>query len=62
MSGPKAQRKWLCTRIGLRVNLGGQGTSVLAVARSTVNVTTACYPAFTRSYRVRGRDRMDVGF
>ncbi len=48
MPGPKAQRKWLCTRIGLWVNLGGQGTSVLAVARSTVNVATACYLAFTR--------------
>jgi hypothetical protein len=50
MPVPKVQRKWLCTRIGLcRVNLGGQGTSVLAVALSTANVATACYPAFTRS-------------
>jgi hypothetical protein len=48
MPGPKAQRKWLCTRIGLWVNLGGQGTSVLAVAQSTGNVATACCPAFTR--------------
>ncbi len=49
MPGPKAQRKWLYTRSELRVNLGGQGTSVLAVAQFTVNVATAFYPTFTRS-------------
>ena len=51
MPGPKAQRKWPCTSIGLsRSSLGGQGTSVLSVANFAVNVATACYPAFTRSY------------
>ena len=51
MPSPKAQRKWLCTRIELsRVSLGGQGTSVLSAAEFAVNVATACYSAFKNTY------------
>jgi len=56
MPGLKAWRKWLCTRSGLcQLSLGGQGTSVLSVADFAVNAATACYPAFTRSYRASVR-------
>ena len=61
MPGPKVQRKWPYTRSGwCRVNLGSQGTSVLAVALSTVNVATACYP-LSPGPNVQVCDRVNVG-